>query len=54
MAIATAVGDLSGPITTAASGMGAEFTTVAGVALTIGVLTYGTKRVWGFFKGLAR
>lgn len=47
-----AVGDLSGPITTAVSGMGAEFTAVGAAALGIGVLTYGTKRVWGFFKSI--
>lgn len=49
-----AVGDISGPITTAVTGLGDEFTAVAAAALGIGVLTYGTKRVWGFFKGLAR
>lgn len=49
-----AAGDLSGPITTAVTGMGAEFTTVAGAGLGIGVVVYATKRLWGFFKGLAR
>lgn len=49
-----AAGDISGPIESAVSGLSGEFTAVAGAALGIGVLTYGTKRVWGFFKGLAR
>lgn len=47
-----AAGDLSGPITTAVADLSGEMKLVIPAALGLGVLTYGTKRAWGFFKSL--
>lgn len=49
-----AVGDLSGAVTGAASGLSGEYLTVAGAAVAIGLVPYGVRRVWGLFKGLAK
>lgn len=49
-----AAGDISGPVTTAITGLEGEMKLVIPAALTLGVLVYGTKRVWKFFTSLAR
>lgn len=49
-----AAGDISGPISTAVGDLSGEMKTVIPAALGVGILVYGTKRVWGFFKGLAK
>ena len=48
-----AAGDISGPIVTAVNGLPGELTSVVAPALGVGVLIYGTRRAWRFFKGLA-
>jgi hypothetical protein len=49
-----AAGDLSEPITNAVTTLGPQATVVAGAAIGVGVILYGTRRLWGFFKGLAK
>lgn len=52
--INAAVGDISGPVTTAVAGLQTEVTAVAAAALGIGVVTFGLRRAWGFFKSLTK
>ncbi len=47
-----AAGDLSGPIVSAVGDIKTESAAVAAAALALGAVLYGTKRLWGFFKGI--
>jgi hypothetical protein len=49
-----AAGDISGPVVTAIGDLKGDVPTVAAAALGVGALTYGMRRLWGFFKGLAK
>lgn len=49
-----AAGDLAEPITTAVTGVGAEYALVAAAGLAVALVPFATKRLWGFFKGISR
>jgi hypothetical protein len=46
--------DPSTLVEAAVTDLGGEFAAVGAAGLAIGVAVYGAKRVWGFFKGIAR